>query len=281
MGQELEQLFGQQKAAPQAAPSPQPKQAAAPVAEAKAEASPPVETAAAATSEVEATATHETPEEAQGAEARPRDEKGRYVPLQSLHEERNKRKDEQKRSRELEQQLAQLRGRLEATERYAQPSPAAQPIDPDTQFWQSPTGFVAEQIKAKEAEFQRRFLDMSEMMVRDQHSDFDEALESFQDAARSAPHLIAQMRANPHPAKFVYETGKTYAKAKEVGSIEELEARIRADERAKVTAELRKESALSAAENIPKTIAGARGNGVEGRPVWGGPKPVTKIFPGY
>lgn len=280
MGQDLETLFSSQKA-PTAAPAPQPTQAAAPAAETAPVAAEPIAASPAAATDAATAPDTDAPDGVSGSETRQRDDKGRFVPLQSLHEERNKRKDEQKRSRELEQQLAQLRGRLEATERFAQPSPAAPPADPDTQFWQSPTGFVEQAIQAKEAEFQNRFVAMSEMMVREQHSDFDEALESFQDAARSAPHLIAQMRVNPHPAKFVYETGKTYAKAKDVGSIDELEARIRADERAKVTAELRKESALSAAENIPKSIAGARGSGGDGRPVWGGPKPITKVFGGY
>ena len=279
MGQELSSLFSSEKA-PKTAPAPQPTQAAAPAAEPATVAADPA-SAPPATATEAATATGDDAIEATAPEGRQRDDKGRFVPLQSLHEERSKRKEEQKQRRDLEQQLAQLRGRLEATERFAQPGQPAQAIDPDTQFWQSPTGFVNEAISAKEREFQGRFLAMSEMMVREQHSDFDEALESFQDAARSAPHLIAQMQANPHPAKFVYDTGKTYAKAKSVGSIDELEARIRADERAKVTAELRKETALTAAENIPKSIAGARGQGGDGRPVWGGPKPTTKIFGGY
>lgn len=82
--------------------------------------------------------TTEKTEQQTGAEKTGEGEGGdkveKMVSLSALHEERSRRRDEQKRSRDLETQLAELRGRFQVIERLNAPQQPAEP-DPETDFF--------------------------------------------------------------------------------------------------------------------------------------------------
>jgi hypothetical protein len=190
------------------------------------------------------------------------------VPRKALLEERKKRQ-------ELERQLAETSGRLSAYSQIAsqQQQQQAPPKDEDAEYWSDPRAWTKRQLD------QTR-LSMSVEMVRGQYADYDQAVAALQEAARSAPHLEAQVFAAANPALAAYKMGKTYLQAKEYGGdIDTMRAKIREEVRAEVEKELRAKGALAAAENASTSSAGARGSGASTTPAFTGPTPLRELFP--
>ena len=187
----------------------------------------PVEEAAPAT-------TAEQPVEA------PRDERGRFVrqeaveppvvpeekpvhtvPVAALLEERRKRQELEAR---LQQQTPQVK---------------------DEDFWNAPAKatqqVVAEQTQAIQQDLVNFKYQLAEDMTRTLHSDYDQVRDGFVSrVTANDPYAVAiaqQMGSHPNPAKFVYDQWKAEEARQKVGDLTGWEARIRAEERAKVLAE--------------------------------------------
>jgi hypothetical protein len=191
------------------------------------------------------------------------------VPRKALIAERKKRQ-------ELERRLAQMEGQVSVYQQSTNKNAQApqEPARPEDQFYRDPVAFVDQRLA------QQR-LQISEELVRSQHpEDYQAAVDSFTEAVKASPHLLNQFRSHNNPAAFAYETGKAFADMKDVGSLDEYRAKVRAELEAEIEAKLRKEGALTAANNATTSAAGARGSGSTTTAEYSGPTSLRKIFPG-
>lgn len=213
--------------------------------------------------EPEATVEAETPtpeadvaETAEAKAERTRDEKGRFapkgedaappaaeepqhsIPPKALQEERRKRQ-------ELEARIAEYEARL------ATPQQPAPDIWEDTQGWQQQFGgqVVSEAVQA--ATLNAR-LDMSEMMVRQSHPDFEDRKAAFLEMMRETPGLQQKAMADPHPWNFAYNYVANKQRMDELAAVNvaELEAKLREQIKAELSA--------PTTPPVPETLADAQ-----------------------
>lgn len=143
----------------------------------------------------------ENPEPAQStapAPAQPRDEKGRFVPISALLDERDKRKAMEERVRQYEsQQIPE--------------EPPHYPADPRELF-----GYVEDMIE------ERLFdatLNQSEAIARRNHGDdiVNEAQAAYRQAMDANPHLFAELRGQADPYEHVVRWHKQQKAFSEIG----------------------------------------------------------------
>lgn len=151
---------------------------------------------------------------------------------------------------------------------------------PEKEFWEAPE----EKLNAFEAKIQQTMLktkiDMAESIARTRYSDFDEKIGVFAELLETTPGLHSQWMSALDPAEFAYKAGQNFMKFKESGSIEDMRAKIAAEERAKIEAEykakeLEREKKLSA---IPNSVSGINGTGASAAPVWNGPASLESLL---
>lgn len=154
------------------------------------------------------------------------EERPHTVPVSAMLEERRKRQ-------ELEARLAAIQ--------------ATPPDDvKDEDFIDTPVEatrkIVGRQAQHFETQVRNIKYDIAEDMTRTMHADYDAVREKFVTrAAAGDPAALAiaqQMDAQPNPARFMYEQTKKLAAVEAFGDPAAYEARIRAEERARVLAEL-------------------------------------------
>ena len=169
-----------------------------------------------------------------------------HVPLRALEDERRKRQN-------LEQEIAQLRQQQPKGEQHQLPPEVA----------------LQQQIINER-------LNMSEMMLRQQHEDVDAVIERFQQEAQKNPALCAQLQSQPHPWKWAYDYAKRLMTMDEIGDPESYKQRIREQ----VLAELQQSDSnpQAAKPNIPQSLAGARSSGARSAPAWSGPTSLEDII---
>ena len=186
--------------------------------------------------------------------------------------------DERRKRQALEAELA----------RYRQPAPAQPGVQPQPKsFWDDPEGaFKTEEQKRHEQAASIK-IQVSEMLARSKHEDFDEKVAKFVELAKTTPGLGQQMLASPDPAGFAYQTAKNHILIEQAGGVDKLmaerEAKARAEERAKVEAEFKAkaEEAERQRAALPQSLSGATGAGR--RPAaqtWTGPVPLEEILKG-
>jgi len=208
-----------------------------------------------------------------------------------------------KKWQETERQLAEVQGVLKAyqqqlqTTRQAPPAPPAvqeSPKEPtDDDLWSvGPAKYIAQRERAQReqvtGEIERALMDAGKDLQRSLHDDFDDTLKELVAQAGQnqaiARQLDAELASVPpiQRAGVAYNYAKTFAQVQGVGSIEELEARVEARVRAKIAAEQQAaqppESPATPARPPPKSIAGARGNGVGKPREWKGPRTLKEIL---
>jgi hypothetical protein len=172
----------------------------------------------------------------------PRDERGRWVqepapveerqqhtvPVSALIEERRKRQ-------ELEARL-QLREQPQA------------PQLKDEDFWQNPVQATQQLVGHQAQEFQTQVqnlkYEIAEDLTRSLHADYDQVRDGFiAKVTEGHPWAVAiaqQMGSQPNPARFVYDQAKKLAAFDSFGDPQAFEARIRAEERARVLTEMQR-----------------------------------------
>ncbi|WP_124485574.1 MULTISPECIES: hypothetical protein [unclassified Burkholderia] len=201
-------------------------------------------------------------------DAPPASEPGQMVPLKALEEERKGRQDWKEKAIRFEEELKHLR---------------AQGQQPPQQQ-QQPVSLTYEQGLLNER------MNMSEMMVRQQHgdSDVDSALEIFQKAVQENPALGAQLAQQRHPWQFMFDQAKRIQAMQEIGSDP---AAYRQKLRDEILAELQQQGAAPsapasaapapaapAAPVIPRSLATARSSAPRSAPVWTGPTSLNDIL---
>lgn len=202
-------------------------------------------------------------------DAPPASEQAPMVPLKALEEERKGRQDWKEKAIRFEEELKHLRssqGQQPSSQQQQQPAPAM--------------------LTYENALLNER-MNMSEMMVRQQHgdADVDGALEVFQKAVQENPALGAQLAQQRHPWQFMFDQAKRIQAMSEIGSDP---AAYRQKVRDEILAELQQQGAASpaqpvaaaapAAPVIPKSLATARSAAPRTAQAWTGPTALTDIL---
>ena len=183
--------------------------------------------------------------------------------LKAAQEERNKRQ-------QLEAKLKEIESRL--------------PKEPEKTFWDDPEAALAKQKQEMRQEVLNTRLATAEIIARQRHPDFDEKIAVFSEVLQQNPALHQNWLSAPDPAEFAYQTGKNHKELQEMGSMEELKAKIERETEArlrlKIEAELKaKAEALEKARaDLPGSLSQARSTGTTNRPVWSGPTPLDSIL---
>ena len=176
------------------------------------------------------------------------------------------------------------RGKRQALEARLAAIEAAKPQEPAKTFWDDPEAALKAHEDRIRQESTNARLQMAEFSARQRHADFDEKIATFSQVAQQTPGLIQQWLAAPDPAEYAYQLGKNHLELKQVGSLEEMRAKIERETttrvRAEVEAELKaKAEALEKARAaIPESLSAARSTGTANRPVWSGPTPLDSIL---
>lgn len=184
-------------------------------------------------------------------------------------------KEERQKRQELERRLAAME---------AKPAPTTSTEAPKT-FWDDPEAALAAHTAQVRAEATNARLGMAEFTARQKHPDFDEKVAKFAEILQQTPGLHAQWLAAPDPAEFAYSLAKNHMELQQVGSMEEMRAKIvretTASVRAQVEAELKAkaEALTKEREAIPQSLSTARSvGGNANRTVWSGPTPLDSIL---
>lgn len=156
----------------------------------------------------------------------------------------------------LKAELARIRQKLREQETPKQEQPK---VD----FWENPDQALGTLEGRVEDKITRFKLDWSEQAARGRYADFEEKVVIFHEMVQENPALLQQMAAQVDPAEFAYKAAKAHQKLKEIGDLDGYEAKIRADERAKVEASLNAkiESEIQKRLNVPKSLSNARATG--------------------
>lgn len=216
--------------------------------------------------------------------------------LKALKAVRGDKRKERNKWHEAERKLAELQGRHQALEQMQrQPPPQAQgeAPDPDDEFYKLGPGRyyeTREQAKAAKS-WTRDVLDRRELMLATR-DDFADAEKAFMQAAQANPVLGRTFNEQPtptHAVLYAYQHGKQMLQVQQYGAntVDELREAIRAEERARMEAEMAPGGAAPEAEEstprptakpIPRSIASARGSGAVVTKAWSGPRPMADIL---
>lgn len=182
------------------------------------------------------------------------------VPLSALEAERKQRQDWKEKAIRLEEQLK-----------------AAQAPQGKQQAAQQPT-----QIPVEDALINER-LNISEMMLREAHTDVDEKIDRFKQELDRNPGLSSELRRQPHPYKWAYEYAKRLQLMDEIGSDpnayrEKLKEQVKAELAQQPPAIPEQPAAAAPAPRIPQSLATAHSVGARSTPPWTGPTPLDNIL---
>lgn len=224
--------------------------------------------------------------EVESAEAkadRERDEKGRFAPKgvddgappapdklpQDVYEPLKAVRDENK----------ALKDRLAAFERQMEeqrnPPPPPVSVFEDEQAWQQQFGGQVVSQAVNQATFNAK-LDMSEMMVRQANTDFDDMKEAFLALAEQNPSLTQQALADPHPWNKAYQIAKNHKAMQELGAtdVESLKAKIREE----VMNEIQAQVPPVTRSAIPPSLTAEQNMGGRTGPAWAGPRSLQDML---
>lgn len=175
---------------------------------------------------------------------------------------------ERKKRQEAEALVEQLRREMQPKE---PPAPAPSIWEDEQGAFQHFGGQVVSQA-VQQATLNAR-LDMSEMMVRQAHPDFEEVKAEFLQMMQENPVLQQQAMADPHPWQKAYQIAKNARTMRELGAtdIQTLEAKIREQ----ILAE---QQAQPAAPRIPPSLSTQRSVSSRNGPAWSGPPSLGDLL---
>jgi len=199
-----------------------------------------------------------------------------HIPVAALKAEREKRQ-------QVEAERQQIADRLKQYETYF--DQLQQPEDlgpPDPQV--DPNGYaqwVRQQVMQEvqqnvastgEQYIARARIEVAETLARQKWADYDEKIETFKEAAKANPFLVAELQKAPNPAEYAYNAVARMQEAKQYGtapSRAEMEAQIRSE----ILAELNIPQAKA-----PFSMATERSVGGRSGPAWSGPASLDNIL---
>lgn len=183
-----------------------------------------------------------------------------YEPLKAVRSENKALKDQLD---ALTQQIQSLQAPKE------QPAPAPS-IWEDEQGWQQHFGSQV----AQQASFNAH-LNMSEMLARRDHSDFDAMKASFLQMAEQNPAIVQQALGDADPWGRAYQIAKNASTMQELGAtnLDDLKAKLREELMAEMQAQ-----APVARPGLPPTLSNERNVGQRTGPAWTGPAPLDQLL---
>lgn len=187
--------------------------------------------------------------------------------LKATEEERHKRQ-------QLERELAELRGQKPPTEVAAETKT----------FWDDPEAYMKRLEQNIHGAALENRIYTSEQIARSKYPDFEEKKTIFRELALKNQTLVQQLIQSPDPADFAYKLAKSHKELQEVGSIDEIRAKVERETRAKVEVELKekyeKEAQARAAERaaLPASLSNVTGAAGNSRPVFSGPTSLENIL---
>jgi hypothetical protein len=196
-------------------------------------------------------ATEDSPPEPADSEKQPGN-----VPLSAMLDERDKRQKAERRAEDVEAQLQQMQ----------QPQQAPDILDDPQGF----TGYMQQQITDG---VRAATIQMSQMMMRSQHDDYDQAEDKFMQMAQSNPQLVAEFQASSMPAQFVYNTVKKAEQYADMQNVDGYKAKLKAQAREEVKAELEAEAQAKADKDaklngaLSPSLANTRAAGANNEPL--------------
>lgn len=172
----------------------------------------------------------------------------KHVPIQSYQAEKQKRQEWETRYRD---DVEALRREIEALKQ-----PPKQP-EPAPDIWENTTGWEShfgQQVTAQavqQATYQSK-LQMSELMARQAHQDFDEVWQPMNDFLKANPSVIEQATQAAHPWEHAYKAYKNFTTMQELGAtdIDSLKAQL--------LEQLKAEQAQQPSAALPKSLADAQ-----------------------
>ncbi len=177
---------------------------------------------------------------------------------------------ERRRRQEAEQRLAALEQELQALK-----APQAPPPDifEDTQGWQQNFGGQVVSTAVQHASLNAT-LNMSEMLTRRDHEDFEEMKADFLELAQQNPSLREEALADPDPWAKAYKIAKAHRTMKDLGAVDV--DGLREQLRAEVLAEM--QGHVPQRPGLPPTLTTERNLGSRSGPPWSGPKPLGELL---
>ena len=222
--------------------------------------------------------------EAAAPEAPQRDERGRFAPKgvdsappaqdqlpQDIYEPLKAVRGENK---QLKTQLETLQQQLQELQNPPAPPPS---VFEDEQGWQQHFGSQVVSTAVQQATLNAK-LDMSEMMVRQSHPDFDEVKAEFLALAEANPAIAQQALSDPHPWNKAYQIAKNHKTMQELGAtdLDALKAKLREELMAELQAQPPAQPAPAVV--IPPTLSNERNVGTRSGPAWAGPTPLASLL---
>jgi hypothetical protein len=216
--------------------------------------------------------------------AQPRDESGRFAPKgveesappapkadQLPQEEFKALKEERSKRQTLEQQLAQLQQELQQIKTPPAPPPS---VWEDEQGAFNHFGERVVQTAVHQASLNAT-LNMSEMMMRQANTDFDEMKDQFLKLAEANPTLRDQALADPHPWNKAYQIAKNHKTMQDLGAtdLESMKAKLREELMAEMAAQV-----PANRQQIPPTLSTERNVGSRTGPAWSGPSSLSDLL---
>lgn len=141
----------------------------------------------------------------------------------------------------------ELKAQLEALKAQAQPK---EEID----IFDNPDGFKNEVLTTAQQMALNAKFEMSEMLVRDKHDDYDQKAEQFEQMVKADPSLYYQMIQSPNPAKYVYDHVSKVEKMSQFENIDAYESAMRE----KIRAEIMAEFETKPANKVPPSMVDVR-----------------------
>ena len=180
-------------------------------------------------------------------------------PEQPKHEEspevaafKTKALDEKRKRQSLEEQNRAL---LEQLQQIQQPKE-------EVDYWDDPEKAldmrVNSEVERVSQAFNQKFNALAEDMTKSKYQDYDDVADYFLEVlAPQNPGLVEQARGQVNPYEFIYKTTKAQKELAEVGDIDALKAKLRAE----VLAEIKVSGEAEAKKlaEIPGSLAGQRG----------------------
>lgn len=186
------------------------------------------------------------------------------VPLKALEAERHKRQSYEQTVQEIQRQNAALIEMLQRQQQAA--TPAANPPDflTENERWQQYLlQNIGQLLDARDQQAWTQRVQAAEEDMREEHQDYDALIDTyFKPAAQQDPTLQQKLRTVANPAKYAYREAKRRQAEAELGGamdLDKLKAKVEAEVRAKVLAELeQKQAELKGQVKLPVSL-GATG----------------------
>lgn len=195
-------------------------------------------------------------EEAEQESQPPSDQNNKTVPVSALESVRSEKKD-------WKEKAIRAQAELEAMQKYQQPQPEPQEVDP---------------LQKMQQDLINERFNTSEMLARQAHSDIDEKFAVWQEAVQANPALTQVLQAQKHPWEFMYQEAAKIQLQQEIGSDptaykEKLKEEVKAELQAVEPTETNAQK-----PHISKSLAGSRSAATRGQSTFSGPSSLDDIL---